>query len=109
MAVLRNVITSEGRRRSVVGFDSTIPEPRAAGASASTVAELREDSRYARDRLRVLSERDRCLVELRVLEGLPFSEVAARLGLKSEAHARVVFQRSLQRLRSPADDEQRSR
>lgn len=98
LRVLRNLLASEARRRSLVTFDSTVPDLRAPGPSPSRPLQVAEESRYARERLRVLSDRDRRVVELRVMEGLPFREVAARLGLGSEAHARVVFQRSIERV-----------
>ena len=98
--VLRNVIAGEGRRQQIVDFGSSVPDPVDGESSPSSVAALREESGYVLTLLHVLPERDRRVVELRVLEGRPFAEVAAAVGLNNEAHARVIFQRSLERLRS---------
>ena len=104
--VLRNLVISESRRRKLVSFEGELAGQ---GKSPSSLAEEAEGTRCARARLSVLPARDRNLVELRVLEGLPFSEIASRLGLNSEGHARVIFQRSLGQLRRGTDDEERSR
>ncbi|MDA1267119.1 MAG: sigma-70 family RNA polymerase sigma factor [Planctomycetota bacterium] len=106
LRVLRNLVISESRRRKLVSFEGDLPGQ---GKSPSSLVEEAEGTRCARARLRVLPPRDRNLVELRVLEGLPFSEIASRLGLNSEGHARVIFQRSLGRLRRGTDDEQEGR
>lgn len=101
--VLRNLLASEGRRRDPVDFVPDSPDPRDPAGGPSAVARRREDSGYARELLRVLSERDRRVVELRVQEGRPFAEVAADLGLRSEGHARVIFQRAMAKLRERGD------
>jgi RNA polymerase sigma factor (sigma-70 family) len=105
MVVLRNVLFSEGRRHAVVAFDSGMPEPVDGHGSPSAGARAGEEARYALDLLRVLPERDRRVVELRVLEGRPFNEVASVLDLKCEGHARVLFQRSMAKLRDRSDSE----
>ena len=51
-----------------------------------------------------LPGRDQKVVTLRIVEGLSFREVGIRLEV-SEAHARVIFSRSIARLRaSPRAD-----
>ena len=46
-----------------------------------------------------LPKRDQKVVTLRLVEGLSFNDVGMRLGME-EGHARVTFNRSLQKLKA---------
>ncbi len=100
--VLRNLAAKAARR--VDRRDETRSGWSAlAGREKSPSARLHTSEQRAalRALLRRLDDRDRKVVTLRIVEGLPFREVAARLEL-SEAHARVIFSRAVARLRSSA-------
>ncbi|MFT4540699.1 MAG: RNA polymerase sigma-70 factor (ECF subfamily) [Planctomycetota bacterium] len=100
---LRNLVVSEARRRRPIDWeDSFFDLPGSENSPSKNVREI-EDYCNARKRLRVLSERDRAVVELRVVEEESFERVGARLGI-TETSARVIFHRSLKKLRSSADD-----
>jgi RNA polymerase sigma factor (sigma-70 family) len=58
----------------------------------------RENVRRYAKALACLPDRDRQLIVLRVVHGLPCLEVAARLGMPSDAAAHMAVKRALQRL-----------
>ena len=64
----------------------------------------REQEREVARRLRALPKKEQAVVTLRVVEELPFREIAGRLGL-SEGAARVAFHRSIQKLRAASRDD----
>ncbi|MFO1010295.1 MAG: sigma-70 family RNA polymerase sigma factor [Planctomycetota bacterium] len=97
--LLRHRAIEVARRRRLTDSDasgSSVSDP---VRGPATQCADRDDARALLVRLGELPDRDRRVVTLRVLEGLPFAEVARRLGL-SEVHARVVFNRTLARLRA---------
>ncbi len=93
--VLVNLAASAGRRRATVQW--TTP-PQARGETPSRLAESTEEARTVRALVQALPARERRVVRMRVVEGQPFAVIAQRLGI-TEGHARVVFHRSLERMR----------
>jgi len=93
--VLVNLAATAGRRRGTVEWTTT---PAARGESPSRLAESSEEARNVRALVRALPARERRVVRMRVVEGQPFAVIAQRLGI-TEGHARVVFHRSLERMR----------
>lgn len=73
--------------------------PAAAAAGPATQAAEAEHRDWIRLALELLDPDDRDVIVWREFDGLPFAEVAARLGVP-EAHARVRFQRALPKLGS---------
>ena len=105
LAVLRNRAASLGRRRQPGPSDVDWEALAADGSSPSLGLKRQESAAEVRRRLGSLSERDREVVRLRVVEDLPWAEVAARIGI-GEGHARVIFDRSAAKLargREPED------
>lgn len=68
------------------------------GSSPNCQAQRRELAAVLADQLARLSEADREVIVLRNLEGLPFEEVARRLG-RTPGAVRVLWLRALERLR----------
>jgi len=103
--VVRNLAAKAMRRPPPVPGEqdswSRIP-----GAGSTPSAGLhREDARHRWRRLSAsLSKRDRKVVTLRIVEGLPFKAVGDRLGM-DEGHARVTFSRCLRKLRASVRDD----
>jgi RNA polymerase sigma-70 factor, ECF subfamily len=76
-------------------------------ASASRVHELDPEQTDLWRRLRVLPERERAVVRMRLVDELSFAELAQRLSI-SEGNARLLFHRSIRRLRELPDPAGRS-
>ncbi|TDJ70150.1 MAG: sigma-70 family RNA polymerase sigma factor [Planctomycetota bacterium] len=102
LRVLHNLIASEARRRGPMAWEDSVSSSAARIETPSRIAQENEEGRNARRLLDALSERDRAVVHLRVVENETFIRIAERLGL-SEGNARVIFHRSLQALRRSAD------
>lgn len=102
LRVLRNLIASEARRRGPIAWEDSVSGSPDRIETPSRIVQENEEARNARRLLHVLSERDRELVHLRVVENESFANIAERLEL-SEGNARVIFHRSLQALRRSAD------
>jgi len=100
--VLRNLVVSESRRRPAIQWEESFENTPGSEPSPSTGLREIESNRNARDMLRVLSERDRDVVELRVVEGESFARIGEQLGI-AEGHARGIFHRSLKKLRTEHD------
>ena len=103
--ILRNLASGRARRlpQDQAGEISWSRLPGRESAPSSRLRGREQEREVAR-RLRVLPKKEQTLVTLRVVEELPFREIAARLGL-SEGAARVAFHRSIQRLRAASRDD----
>lgn len=71
--------------------------PLAPGGTPSSIARHGEDETRLREAVTQLPDDWRIVIELRSLEGLPFAEVAKKMGRKPEA-ARKLWGRAIQRL-----------
>ncbi len=69
--------------------------------SPSRALELGPEQADLWRRLRVLPERERAIVRMRIVDELSFAELAQRLSI-SEGNARLLFHRSIRRLREVA-------
>lgn len=109
--VLRNLVAGKARRMPAdqAGEVSWSRLPGREPSPSTGLRALDQDREVAR-RLRILPEKERAVVTLRIVEELPFREISARLGL-SEGAARVAFHRSIHKLRAASrdDDEAGSR
>jgi RNA polymerase sigma-70 factor (ECF subfamily) len=98
----KNRLRDKKRRREIV-HDASEHELAARGAapSAGAPADARVTSRESGERFEALlaglSERQRQVVELRVVGELSFAEIGSALGIK-EANARVTFHQAKKRL-----------
>ena len=103
--VLRN-LAAKAMRRPLPVLSRGKGWSRIPGVGSTPSAGLRrEDARGRWRRLSAsLSKRDRKVVTLRLVEGLPFKAVGDRLGM-DEGHARVTFNRCVKRLRESARDD----
>lgn len=104
-AILRNLAAGKARRLppDQAGEVSWSRLPGREPAPSSGLRALDQEREVAR-RLRILPEKERAVVTLRVVEELPFREISARLGL-SEGAARVTFHRSIQKLRAASGND----
>ncbi len=97
------------KRSSVVTLDAESLERIADPSSASEQLESRAEMRRVRDALDQLPEGQREVVELAFMDGLPYCEIAERLGVAEGtvktrvARARARLRRSLSRT-SPLED-----
>ena len=74
------------------------------GTSPSAAAVRQEDSAQVADRLAQLPLHYRQVIILRNLEGLPFDEVARRMG-KTSVAVRQLWTRAIHRLKLPDENE----
>jgi len=97
--VMRNIAAKAGRRTGpFVGEKESLSGIPGSGSTPST-GMRREEARERWRRLTSrLSKRDQKVVTLRLAEGLSFKDVGMRLGME-EGHTRVVFNRSLHKLK----------
>ena len=109
-AIQRHVLAKKRDVRREVSIDATrrsieesserlgalIADP---GPSPSEILGQREDTLHLADLLEQLSDDHRTVLVLRHVEGLPFQEVADRMGRSSGA-ARVLWLRAIERLRT---------
>lgn len=96
--IVRNVAAQTGRRPRIGEGGVEWGEVAGEERSPSSKARRKESVLVVRRMLGRLPERDRKVVALRLEEDLPFKEVAQRLDL-SESHARMIFSRSIRKLR----------
>ncbi|MCB9916221.1 MAG: sigma-70 family RNA polymerase sigma factor [Planctomycetes bacterium] len=96
--ILRSLAVNEARRRGLdavpVGESGVVDGSR----TPSRLAARRDSGRWVREQLRRLGERERAIVLARVVDGESFAGIAERFGC-TEGNARVIFHRSLERLR----------
>jgi RNA polymerase sigma-70 factor (ECF subfamily) len=78
------------------------------GTSPSQQAVRHEREARLTEALGQLPEQQRLVFQLRLYEGLPFKEVARRVGV-SEGHARVLMLRATERLRQELGDDHEPR
>jgi RNA polymerase sigma-70 factor (ECF subfamily) len=101
--ILRNLAARRGRRAGATAegsLDAVLGRERSP-SSAVRAAELGRRMRALMGRL---PERDRNLVALRLVDDLSFREVAERMSV-SEANARMIFSRSVKRMRELAGED----
>ena len=107
LTIARRLSIDSLRRRAVavdrVTSDGELPEPPALVDDGATPAELDALLSALREAVQTLPESQRQVVAMHKLEGLPLSEVAARLGI-NEGAARVRAHRGYERLRALFDD-----
>jgi RNA polymerase sigma-70 factor (ECF subfamily) len=98
--ILRNLAAQHARKRSThtvhSELSSSLPDPAVCFATGMDGSEKVSDVMH---HLQHVSERNRKVVMLRVVENLSFKDVGDRLGM-SEVNARVVFNRVVKELRS---------
>jgi RNA polymerase sigma factor (sigma-70 family) len=103
LAILRNTVTQHGRRQRRREAEnpsfSSLPD-RAVGAS--TIVERRDGAAKILAFVKRLPERERRVILLRLVNDLSFAEIGAQVGI-TEAHARVLFNRTLAELRHRAN------
>lgn len=103
LTIARRLSIDSLRRRAVavdrVTSDGELPEPPALVDDGATPAELDALLSALREAVQTLPESQRQVVAMHKLEGLPLSEVAARLGI-NEGAARVRAHRGYERLRA---------
>jgi RNA polymerase sigma-70 factor, ECF subfamily len=104
-AILRNSAAQRGRRPDLARAGADFAEAPSRASSPSMTLSRQEGAADVLRHLKSLSERDREVVLLRVVEDLSFSAIGARLGV-TEVHARVLFNRAARSLRDrgPAQD-----
>ena len=110
LVILRNLTAQLGRdwkRRRPSAED--VAWSRLPGTASTPASSLvrRDGDDGLRRRLAHLSERDRQVVLLRIVEDHSFAEIGRRLGIR-EANARVLFNRNLRRLRERTAPEDRA-
>ena len=98
--VMRNIAAKAGRRPiPCVGEGEGMSRFPGSGSTPS-MGLRREEARSRWRQLTLgLPKRDQKVVTLRLVEGLSFKDVGMRLGME-EGHARVTFNRSLQKLKA---------
>jgi RNA polymerase sigma-70 factor (ECF subfamily) len=96
--ILRNRVIELARRRGHADVESSASRCADSEGGPATRCAERDEALALHRRLAKLPERERRVVLLRVVEGLPFAEVGARVGV-AEGHARVIFNRVLASLR----------
>lgn len=104
--ILRNTAAQLGRRTGHArADDQQLACVHSRASSPSMGLRRREGASDVLRHLKGLSDRDREVVLLRVVEDLPFAGIGARLGV-TEVHARVLFNRAVVALRQrgPAPD-----
>ena len=98
--VMRNIAAKAGRRKGLLGGERESLSQMPGTGSTPSMGMRREDDRSRWRQLATgLSKRDQKVVTLRLVEGLSFQDVGMRLGME-EGHARVTFNRSLQKLKA---------
>ena len=98
--VMRNIAAKAGRRKGLLGGERESLSRIPGTGSTPSMGMRREDDRSRWRQLATgLSKRDQKVVTLRLVEGLSFNDVGMRLGME-EGHARVTFNRSLQKLKA---------
>lgn len=104
LKILRHRAANESRRRGLDLVEA--PWSRLPGEewTPSRLAAARDSGRWVRDRLQSLTQRERQVVLARVVDGESFRAIGERLAI-TEGNARVIFHRSLQRLREGNDDD----
>lgn len=96
--ILGNLAANEARRRGVDRLEMTESHMVGDSKTPSRLAALRDSGLYVRSRLDLLPGRERAVVLGRIVDDLSFAEIARRQDC-SEGNARVIFHRSLQKLR----------
>jgi RNA polymerase sigma factor (sigma-70 family) len=99
LKILRHIAIGESRRRGVDLIEEGWSRIPGEERTPSRVAAISDSGRFVRDRLRILPERERQVVLARVVDGERFAAIGERLGI-AEGHARVIFHRSLEKLRT---------
>jgi RNA polymerase sigma-70 factor (ECF subfamily) len=85
------------RRRTEVSLDDA-PPVASGNPSPSDTLEQEEDSRRLREGLKLLPEKQRLVVSMRIYEGLSYREIAEIIG-SSEGAARVNYHHGVNRLK----------
>lgn len=101
MSAMRNLCLDRLRgreRRRYVGIDSREVIEHQAPATSDGEGSAEELGRLARRAIESLPEREREVIHLREVEGMPFAEVARVVGI-SEAAARMAASRARQRVK----------
>ncbi|HLN16336.1 MAG TPA: sigma-70 family RNA polymerase sigma factor [Acidimicrobiales bacterium] len=94
----RNILRDRWRHRQYVTVETGVPDAPGSGPDPELIAVAESDRAVLVAALRRLPEEQRIVLRLRVLEGLPAAEVAARLGRNADA-VRQLQHRALLRLR----------
>jgi len=102
LRILSNLAASESRRLGIEQEVGGAPDAPHNGRSPSRIVAARDSENWMRDRLGVLAERERLIVLSRVVDGQAFSVIGEQLDV-SEGHARVIFHRSLEKLRGNSE------
>ncbi len=103
--IARNAAVDRHRRRTRGRRATALLAAGSAGpAEVEARAELRHDLRAVVTAIAALPRRDRQLIGLRVAAGLPFSDVAAVMGMKETA-ARMATHRALAKVRAWVEGE----
>ena len=98
LKIMKHLAIRESRRRDVDLAEPAWSRVPGEGRTPSRHAALRDSGRWVRERLDRLTDRERQVVLTRVVDGESFARLADRLEI-SEGNARVIFHRSLQKLR----------
>jgi RNA polymerase sigma factor (sigma-70 family) len=96
--ILRNSAAQQGRRQEVKRSSADLEQTPSCASTPSMTLSRQEGSTDVLRLLKGLSDRDREIVTLRVVEGLSFAAIGTRLGV-TEVNARVAFNRAVRSLR----------
>jgi RNA polymerase sigma-70 factor, ECF subfamily len=110
--ILRNIITDCRRRNGAAKRDAgreeggaeLISNLQGQGTTPSQGAMRNEDQARVIEALQRLPEKYRQVLQLRFFDGLPFEEIAPKIGVKELGHARVLAFRGLKKLQAVLGD-----
>ncbi|HTU20805.1 MAG TPA: sigma-70 family RNA polymerase sigma factor [Gemmataceae bacterium] len=104
--ILRRMLADRNRDPKALGEegDNRLPDVPATGTTPSQGAMRIENQARLIEALQWLPEKYRLVLQLRFFDGLPFEDVAQRIGV-TVGNARVLMVRAIKRLRNELGDE----